>query len=326
MFALPGPPPQVLRVAGWDYRLVLVFKHDFFAATCLYEWLGGTFQSVPGSTGFQPVPGSTGFQPVQIQAGSSGDEHPQVENLCHQNPPQVENLCHQIPEQDAAPAIPKIVVKFGRRQDFCGLPFAFLGEFTCRHEQAIYRRIAGVAGVPRWVGRLDKAVYAIEYIEGQPLDHFQSPPEGFFDELRRIFDAVHARGVAYCDANKRSNVLVDSAGRPCLVDYQISIRRRDDLPWPLRQISRRIVAYMVGRDLYHLYKHKRRLSPRELTPQEEAMSRKRSFLHQLHRKLTDPYRAFRRRFLKSQYRKGALTSPTAGMEDHYQPEKATWRK
>jgi hypothetical protein len=132
--------------------------------------------------------------------------------------------------------------------------------------------------------------------------------------------------VAYADANKRSNMLVAEDGRPFLVDYQIAIRRRDDLPWPLGWIVGTAVTYVARKDLYHLYKHKRRLSPDELRPFEDAVSRSRSGLHWLHRKLTKPYRSLRRMFLHKRYVKGALLSPTAGLEDHHQPEKDTWRK
>jgi hypothetical protein len=72
-------------------------------------------------------------------------------------------------------------------------------------------------------------------------------------------------------------------------------------------------------------KHKRRLAPNELAPEEEALSRRRTGLHALHRKLTKPWRALRRRFLRRQHASGRLKSPTAELEDHHQPEKATWR-
>ena len=274
LFALRQPPPQMLDVAGGRYRLARVFKHDFFAATCLYE-------RVP----LKP-PG-------------------------------------------AAPVLPpfeKIVVKFGRKQDFCGLPAAWYGRLLRHHEREMYMRLAGIAGVPRWVGNVGLNGYAIEYVDALPLDHLDCPPAGLFDRLRLILDQIHARGIAYGDANKRSNILVDAHGQPHLIDYQIALRRREDWPWPLRPLMAAAVRYMTHRDLYHLYKHKRRLAPQELTPQEEELSYTRSFLHQLHRKLTDPWRAVRRAFLKRQYQRGALRSPTEGLEDHHQPEKETWRK
>jgi hypothetical protein len=202
----------------------------------------------------------------------------------------------------------------------------WLGAFMRSHEHAIYRALDGVEGVPRWVGSFGESGYAIEYVDAQPLDHLGSPPPGFFEHLRRIFDQVHARGVAYCDANKRSNILVAPNGRPFLVDYQLSIRRRDDLPWPLRAVVARVVSYVAAKDIYHLYKHKRRLSPSELTPQEDELSRRRGGVHGLHRKLAKHWRTVRRWFLRRQFEEGKLVSPTAKLEDHYQPEKETWRK
>ena len=264
MFALRQPPPDSIALSGGTYRLLRVFKHDFFAATCLYE-------------------------------------------------------------ADGAASPPKVVIKFGRAHSFCGLPMAWYARLMRSHEEAVYKALAGVAGVPRWAGRVGESGYAIEYINARPLDHLDAPPAGFFERLRELFDAVHARGVAYCDANKRSNILVGPGGRPYLVDFQISVRRRDDWPRLPGSILRRIVDYLAERDIYHLYKHKRRLAPQELTPREDALSRHRSGLHALHRKLIKPWHALRRGFLRSQHRKGALRSPTAGLEDHHQPEKAAWR-
>lgn len=266
-FALRGMPPAQVQVAGAAYRLVSVFKHDFWAATCLYEL-----------------------------SGPADASH-----------------------------MPRIVVKFGRQQDFCGLPLVWTAQFLADHEESIYRRLAGLAGVPRWAGRVGPSAYAIEYLDARPLDHFDVTPQGFFDSLRKIFDALHDRGVAYCDGNKRSNILVGPDGQPFLVDYQLSIRHRDDLPWPLRPLWNAVVRYMADKDFYHLYKHKRRLSPRELTAEELDLSLQRGPLVRLHRKLSKPYRALRRGFLRRRYEKGMLVSPTAHLEDHHQPEKATWR-
>ena len=271
MFALPTRPPERIEIGGYEYRLVRVFKHDFWAATILYE---------AGPTSKDTTP----------------------------------------------PEIPKVVVKLGRQQSFCGLPLGCYARLLLNHERDIYRTLAGIEGVPRWVGSACQTGIAIEYIDALPLDHFEAAPPGFFDALREIFDAIHARGVAYCDANKRSNILVTDDGKPVLVDFQISIRRRDNWIWPLRSIVRAMVDYLSEKDIYHLYKHKRFLAPAELTAEEAALARPRGWLHQGHRKLTKPYRYIRRRFLQKQYAKGALQSPTAELEDHHQPEKDTWRR
>ncbi|MBS3734682.1 MAG: hypothetical protein KGY99_07125 [Phycisphaerae bacterium] len=275
MFALRRRPPTRVQLAGGTYRLQRVFKHDFFAATCLYQ---------------------------RVDADS-----------------------HTAPPRRGERVFDRVVVKFARTRTFCGVPLGWLGRWMRAHEEGVYRALDGVAGVPRWAGRLGEAGYAIEYVDAPPLDHLDTPPAGFFDRLRDVLDAVHARGVGYCDANKRSNILCDAAGRAWLVDFQLSIRRRDDWPRPVRAILARLVAYVAERDLYHLYKHKRRLAPQELTDVEAAWSRRRRGLHRLHRKLTKPWRAVRRRWLNRQHRAGRLRSPTADLEDHRQPEKSTWR-
>jgi hypothetical protein len=266
LFALRQSPPETLILRGRQYRLVRVFKHDFFAATCLYEAVAS-----------------------------------------------------------AKTDIPRIVVKFGRTQELCGLPLGWYGRWLCRHERDIYRRLTGLPGVPRWIGCVDGATFAIESSDARPLDHLDAPPSGFFDRLLEVFGGIHARGVAYCDANKQSNILVDALGRPFVIDFQISIRRHDDWPWPLRTLAAAIVRQAQQADIYHLYKHKRRLAPGELTSQEDQLSRRRGWLHMLHRKLSARWRDVRRWFLRSQYKAGRLESPTAELEDHHQPEKDIWR-
>jgi len=263
MFALATPPPERIELKRRRYRLERVFKHDFFAATCLYR----------------PV-------------SSSGQ---------------------------------RIVVKFARSQAFCGLPMDWLGRWLGGREERIYRVLTGLEGLPRWLGRVGRNAHAIAYVGGRPLDHVDEPPEGFFDRLAALMRTIHDRGVAYCDANKRSNILVSRDGRPCLVDFQISLCRRDGWPWPFRKIIRWAVEYAAARDIYHVYKHKRRMCPQRVRPEEEALSRRRTGLHRVHRSLTKPWRRLRRKFLREQFTSGRLVSPTAALEDHHQPEKATWR-
>ena len=265
MFALTAPPPDEVTIGGAAYRLVRVFKHDFFAATSLYEAVG---------------------------------------------------------EADA----PRAVVKFYRKQQFCGLPMEWLGRLSRDHERRIYAILSDLPSVPRWLGDIGDAGCAIECIEGAPLDHFDPPPAGYFDRMLAVLEAVHACGVAYVDANKLSNMLVGPADEPFLIDFQISLTRRDNWPQPFRWIIGRIVEYLQDRDIYHLLKHKRRLAPDELTELELELSRRRTGWHAIHRKLTKPYRNIRRRWLARQHRRGRLVSPTAEMEDHHQPEKGKWRK
>lgn len=223
----------------------------------------------------------------------------------------------------------KLVVKFGRRQGFCGLPGRWLGRLLLRRERRFHRCVDGVAGVQRWIAQLSDTCYALEYVEGKTLDTFSlAPGQGgaFFDSLRRTLTGLHLRGAAYCDLNKRSNIVVTPAGQPVLIDFQVSVvceasahRLRRWLVWPW-------VRYLQRMDLYHLYKHKRRMAGDCLKTREEALSRRRGRLVGLHRRFVTPLRRWRRRFLTFQYRSGRLISPSAHLEDHDQPEKTTWRK
>jgi hypothetical protein len=267
MFALHEPPSEQLAVAGEDYRLVRVFKHDFWAATSLYQAIRG------------------------VEA-----------------------------------KFPRIVVKFGRVGDFAGIPLRWIGRYMQVHEESIHRVLDGLEGVPRWISRIGDIGYAMEYVEGKPLDHFDKPPKGYFDRMRAVFDAVHERGVAYVDANKRSNMIVGPNGEAFLIDFQISLRLQDNLPWPLRATVRQLIEYMKDKDIYHLYKHKRRMEPEELTEEESQLSRRQGRLHALHGGIAKHYRTLRRKLLRKQFLSGRLVSPTVDMEDHYQPERIPGEK
>jgi len=267
LFALRQSPPERLQVGGRGYRLAKVFKHDFFAATTLYE------------------------------AAAPGD------------------------------GAARLVVKFGREQDFCGIPAVWMGRWMVRRERRFHQLADGVPGIQRWAGRISPVAYALEYIDGDTLDRVDSPPDGaFFDTLRRTLDLLHARGVAYCDLNKLSNIVVAVDGRPALIDFQIAAWEDPGANPLVRRLVQRCVAYLQKMDLYHLYKHKRRLAPEAMTDSQLELAARRGRLIQLHRWLVTPLRKLRRGFLSRQHRKGSLVSPTAAMEDHHQPEKATWRK
>lgn len=274
LFALSHPPLAELTVRGYRYRLLKVFKHDFFAATALYEAM------------------------------------------------------------DASAPWPKLVIKAGREQVFCGMPLDWIGQELLKREQRAHERLDGVPGVQRWVAQLSETAYALEFIEGRTLDTLEAPPPPlFFEKLREMLDAIHARRAAYCDLNKRSNIVVQENGEPALIDFQVTEVEREfptgkwaRLLAPFAYLQRRYLSYLQHLDLYHLYKHKRRLLPEALTPEEEKLSLRQGRIVRLHRRLVTPMRQMRRNFLTRQHQSGRLVSPSAHLEDHDQPEKETWRK
>ena len=226
-----------------EYRLCRILKHDFFAATALYEL-------------------DSRSRPTEI------------------------------------PDPPRIILKLGRQQHFLGLPLAWVGEFLCWHEVSILRRLSDLRGIPCFLGHYGRTGFIYEYIEGHSLDEKKKPPDGFFDRLLELLTEVHRRNIAYLDMNKRGNILVDSKGRPFLIDFQISLHiGRHLLIW--QRPSAYLRDTLQKADIYHLFKHKRRLCPELLTPQEQAASRRTGMLIGLHRLAATPLRKLRRALLKS---------------------------
>ncbi len=221
----------------------------------------------------------------------------------------------------------QIVAKFGRELPFCGIPGKWMGRFLRKREQRFHRFADGVPGVQRWVEQISDTAYALEYLPGRTLDTVKPLPNPgeFFDALRALLDALHARGIAYCDLNKRSNILVGPDGLPGLIDFQIALVLDPAANRVWRWLFGRAIAYFQRADLYHLYKHKRRIARDCLRPEEAALGTRGKGVA-IHRKLTTPIRRLRRKFLTRQHRKGQLVSPSEHLESHEQPEKATWRK
>lgn len=138
-----------------------------------------------------------------------------------------------------------------------------------RRERAIYARLAGIAGVPRLHPDRGANWFMHEYVPGRPLSRRVPTPPGFFEALEGLLAAVHARGVAYADLSKRSNVIVGDDGLPYLVDFQISATG------PLARL-------LMREDRFHLAKLRRG-------------RRERTTINALHKRLLRrPYLALRR--------------------------------
>ncbi|MDH4017683.1 MAG: hypothetical protein OEV20_10110 [Actinomycetota bacterium] len=99
------------------------------------------------------------------------------------------------------------------------------GRWLCRREQAAYRAVEQRLGSPRWLPRFEGGAgpdaFAIEYRPGRPLSRSlaREVPDGFLDELDGAVRALHGAGVVHLDLSHRSNVLLDEAGHPVLLDF-----------------------------------------------------------------------------------------------------------
>lgn len=241
-------PARIVLEDG-SYRHLRTFKHDFFAATGLYE-------------------------------GPSG----------------------------------RVVLKLGHVVSLFGLPMAWLGEWLADREAELYRAARDVEGVPRLMGRWGRTGFVHAFIEGHPLQRHEQVRADFFPRLERLLKALHARGIAYVDLEKRENILVDDRGLPWLIDFQISWpgpelvaasrrgRRSGGLAslWRLlpAELNRFILGKLQRADLYHLLKHRRRQAPETMTADELARSYNAGMSIRLHRRLFRPFTLLRRQALK----------------------------
>jgi hypothetical protein len=189
------------------------------------------------------------------------------------------------------------VLKLNRVGDFFGLPLRSIGRFLGQREIRLYRLAHDLPGVPALLGPVGDTGLLHAFVPGHPLGRSEAVSDTFFEELFALLRALHDRQIAYVDLNKRQNILVGDDGRPYLIDFQISLH----LPatgWRTLAPVRWLLARFQQADIYHALKHKRRLRPDLLTPDEERIVTRLSIWIRLHRWVARPLTQARRRTLR----------------------------
>ena len=191
----------------------------------------------------------------------------------------------------------RVVLKIYRRQDLLGLGMNWLGCRLAQREIYFYRQLQDLPGIARFFGSYGSNGFIHAYVAGQDLLEYPKDriADDFFDQLIDLMRSLHERGMSYVDANKRDNVIVGEDGRPYLIDFQISWRPN---PRSLSDLSGRALLFMQRMDLYHLFKHKSRLRPDLMRPEEWQLRRNPGRLLMLHRLIAVPFRQFRRTTLR----------------------------
>lgn len=114
-------------------------------------------------------------------------------------------------------------------KDFAAKPWPWrpLGRVQIAREAAAYRHLDGIAGVPRFLGRVDAHAIALERIEGERLafaaDRFERGAS-YVAALRELVSRLHARGLVHNDLRGRENVLVRADGTLVVVDLAGAVR------------------------------------------------------------------------------------------------------
>ena len=95
-----------------------------------------------------------------------------------------------------------------------------LRERTLLREFAAYRRMEGLAGIPRCYGMIDARYLVIEFIRGTPYREARwSDRDRWFAEFLRVIRSFHERGVSHGDLKSKTNILVTEDEKPCVIDF-----------------------------------------------------------------------------------------------------------
>lgn len=144
----------------------------------------------------------------------------------------------------------------------------WLGAWQLSREARAYRRLEGLAGVPRYLGRLDRNAIAIEYVGGIRLPkvhHRMGGVPRVAERLRALLAEVHARGVIHGDLRSRDNFLVTRGGDLYLIDFSSATVFGE------HSVMRRLLFKRLRRgEQRALLKWKVALVPDELTSAEIA--------------------------------------------------------
>ncbi len=153
------------------------------------------------------------------------------------------------------------------------LPVRLSGLFLTFWENLIYRRLAGIPGIPTVLPRKDRYSLVTTYMGGENLRETQRKPSSrYFEDLAAIIRAMHGRGVVHLDLRNRRNYGIDPAGNPYLIDFATSLY----LPFPAG------LRHLLGRiDWMGYTKIKAKLRPDLLTEAEIRRFRKGSRLSSL---------------------------------------------
>jgi predicted Ser/Thr protein kinase len=103
----------------------------------------------------------------------------------------------------------------------------WISTLMLRHEARVYAQLAGFPAAPRCYGLLRNRYLILEYIEGAPARYAGiADREAFFGELLEQIKALHARGIAHSDLQKKDNLLLVNGQHPCLLDFGAAVIRK----------------------------------------------------------------------------------------------------
>lgn len=132
-------------------------------------------------------------------------------------------------------------------------PVRALRQRTLLREYQAYRRLEGLAGVPRCHGLAGGRYLVLEYVAGTPYrEAAWTDRARWFDELLAVLRSIHARGVSHGDLKSKSNLLVTVDQKPCVIDFGTAFVHKPGF----HPLNSRLFAHGRRMDLNAYVKHK----------------------------------------------------------------------
>lgn len=102
-----------------------------------------------------------------------------------------------------------------------------IGRFSIARECRAYGRLAGLPGIPAFLGRIDAHAFAVAFVPGRalPAHARHSLPPSLFRALGELLAAIHARDVAIADLHHRNVLVAEATGTPSIVDFSLALVR-----------------------------------------------------------------------------------------------------
>ena len=177
-------------------------------------------------------------------------------------------------------------------KDFSSNGFLFrniVGRFLIWRERRAYSKLRGLKGIPHYYRVIGGLAIVLEEISGRNLEGLEGEKrleEDFFNDLRRLVESVHDRGLAHCDLKRSPNILIGDDNQPYIVDWSASVSEGEFKFFPLNIIYSRFLRD----DFNAIIKIKLQYIPDSISPEEKQRYYYRSTGEKLIRAVRDRLR------------------------------------
>ena len=137
------------------------------------------------------------------------------------------------------------------------------GPLNIMYEKFIMQKLVGVNGIPAYIGLEDYNCLLISHIDGDEIKKSsQRLAPDYFDELFKIADNIHKKGILHLDLGHKSNVMVELNGNPAIIDFNTSIYL------PLNSFHAPLLRLLAKIDDNSIMRLKIKFRPQDTTPSD----------------------------------------------------------